>query len=231
VRRPTLVATLCAVALLGASAVGPSAIGPMAIGRAQEAAPDARVRAQVRLVVLESFPRAWIDPIVRDLESHLGVQAIVDERHFDLPRFAYYPPRRRYRAERLLRFLTASFEGSPSNVRILGLTARDISTTKEPYEDWGILGLADLGGPAAVVSSFRMRRRARDPEQALFRMTTTAVHETGHALGLPHCTESRCLMRDAEGTMDTVDRGDGELGPSCRSLLERVAPRTVARQP
>ena len=216
-------ATLSALALVGASAVGAAQESPDV--------PDRRVRAHVRLVVLESFPRAWIDPIVRDLEEKLGVQAIVDERHFDLPRSAYYAPRRRYRAERLVRFLTTTFQGSPSGTRILGLTARDISTTKEPYEDWGILGLADLGGPAAVVSSFRMRRRARSPAQAIFRATTTAVHETGHALGLPHCTESRCLMRDAEGTMDTVDAGDGQLGPSCQSLLSRLAPRTLARLP
>jgi archaemetzincin len=58
-------------------------------------------------------------------------------------------------------------------------------------------------------------------------MTTTAVHEVGHVLGLPHCDEPRCLMRDAEGTMDTVDAGDGTLGPSCRARLDREAPRSL----
>ena len=76
-----------------------------------------------------------------------------------------------------------------------------------------------------------MRRRARDPEHALWRMTTTAVHEAGHVLGLPHCGEARCLMRDAEGTMATVDAGDGSLGPECRRLLERESPRRFARSP
>lgn len=197
---------------------------------AQDAAPaPAPVRAHVHVVVLRDFPRAWVDPVARALEQQLDVEAIVEPAPLPLPDDAYYPPRRRYRAERLLHFLNARFEGRPAAHRVLGLTSRDISTSTERFEDWGILGLADLGGRAAVVSSFRMRRRARSPEHALFRMTTTAVHEVGHTLGLPHCDEPRCIMRDAEGTMATVDAGDGALGPACRALLERVSPRALGR--
>ncbi|HEY8428324.1 MAG TPA: matrixin family metalloprotease [Sandaracinaceae bacterium] len=196
---------------------------------AQEPAAPAPVRAHVYLVVLRDFPRAWIDPVARALERHLEVEAIVEAAPLPLPDDAYYAPRRRYRAERLLYFLDARFAGRPASHRVLGLTSRDISTSTERFADWGILGYADLGGRAAVVSSFRMRRRARSPEHALFRMTTTAVHEVGHTLGLPHCDEPRCIMRDAQGTMATVDAGDGTLGPRCRALLERVAPRSLAR--
>ena len=186
-------------------------------------AQDRRARAHVRMVLLGDFPRRWIEPVRAALERDLRVRASVDAQPLPLPRAAYYRPRRRYRAERLLEFLGRRFASEARDVRVLGLTRRDISTTSEPHYDWGILGLADIGGRAAVVSSFRVRRRA-SPEQALFRMTTTAVHEVGHVLGLDHCDESRCLMRDAEGTMDTVDAGDGALGPSCRARLDEVAP-------
>ena len=179
--------------------------------RAQGETP--RVRAHVHLVLLGSFRRAWIQPIADALAADLEVGVVLPEGALPLPASAYYEPRRRYRAERLTEFLSARFNARPPPVRVLGLTARDISTTRDPYPDWGILGLADIGGRAAVVSSFRMRRRARSPRHALWRMTTTAVHEVGHVLGLDHCEEPRCLMRDAEGTMDTVDAGDGRLGP------------------
>lgn len=205
------------------------AVFAVAVSAIAQEAPRAPVRAHIHLVVLRDFPRAWVDPIARELERHLDVEAVVERTDLPLPDAAYYRPRRRYRAERLLTFLNERFAARAAPHRVLGLTSRDISTSTERFEDWGILGLADLGGRAAVVSSFRMRRRARSAEHALFRMTTTAVHEAGHTLGLPHCDEPRCIMRDAEGTMATVDAGDGALGPACRALLERTAPRTQAR--
>lgn len=225
------------------------------VATAQDAEPAPSVRARVHLVVIGTFPGTWIDPIAEALERDLDVDAVVEPAALPLPAFAYYAPRRRYRAERLLEHLNREHEhcwrapsrapaglrsvgamptrscsarGAASNERVLGHTSRDISTTTERFHDWGILGLADLGGRAAVVSSFRMRRRASG-ERALWRMTTTAVHEVGHVLGLPHCDEPRCLMRDAEGTMDTVDAGDGTLGPSCRARLDRDAPRSLDR--
>lgn len=192
---------------------------------AQEPASRAASRARVHLYVLGDFPSAWVRPVREALERDLEVETVVESPTLALPQSAYYPPRRRYRAERLLTVLDAQLTGRPRVERALGLTRRDISTTTERAFDWGILGLADIGGRSAVVSSYRMRRRARSPEHALWRMTTTAVHEVGHVLGLPHCDEPRCLMRDAEGTMDTVDAGDGALGPGCRALLDRLAPR------
>ena len=42
---------------------------------------------------------------------------------------------------------------------IMGLTREDISTTKDGHEDWGICGLAYLGGPGSVVSTFRIKRK------------------------------------------------------------------------
>jgi archaemetzincin len=215
------------------------------VATAQDGGPTPGVRARVHLVVIGTFPGAWIDPIAEALERDLDVDAVVEPAALPLPAFAYYAPRRRYRAERLLEHLNRELErcgrapsrasgalscrsarGTPQSERVLGLTSRDISTTTERFHDWGILGLADLGGRAAIVSSFRMRRRASG-DRALWRMTTTAVHEVGHVLGLPHCDEPRCLMRDAEGTMDTVDAGDGTLGPSCRARLDREAPRSL----
>jgi archaemetzincin len=133
-----------------------------------------------------------------------------------LPRAAFYAKRRRYRAEKLLDFLDG--RRPKDGKRILGLTGVDISTTKPPYEDWGILGLATLDGGACVLSSFRCKRGARNAEHARFRLGKTAVHEIGHTFGLPHCTTYGCLMEDAQGKVATTDR-EYDLCPRCRQRL------------
>ena len=154
---------------------------------------------------------------VRDaLVARYGVEVRILPAHA-APRAAWYAPRRRHRAEVLLDFLD---ERLPADgAKILGLSHTDISTSKPPHPDWGILGLANIAGKSAVVSSFRCRRRARNAAHALERLAKVAVHEVGHALGLPHCTDAPdCLMRDAGGSVLSLD-GENDLCSACRARL------------
>jgi archaemetzincin len=121
-----------------------------------------------------------------------------------LPKTAFYPPRRRYRAERLL---AALGELAPTDAyRILGVTDSDISTTKGDVADWGVMGLGSLDGKTCVLSSFRCHRGARNDAHATIRLGKTAVHELGHTFGLPHCPTRGCIMEDGHGTVFTSDR-------------------------
>src|SRR5439155_13511886 len=128
-----------------------------------------------------------------------------------LPKEAYYPPRHRYRAERLLEFLEGIAKGEPPGTRILGMTDVDISTTKGKVSDWGVFGLGEIGRRNCVISVFRLKRNAKDAGHLAFRVSSTAVHEVGHTLGLPHCPTARCVMQDAEGSIQTTDTGTGKL--------------------
>ena len=136
----------------------------------------------------------------------------------DLPRTAYYPPRKRYRAERLLVFLNQRMP--KDGWRILGLTDTDISTTKDQYADWGVMGLGELPGTATVISSFRCRKKARNAAHALERLSKVAVHEIGHTLGLAHCPTRGCLMEDAMGKVVTTDH-ERDFCPRCRALAKQ----------
>ena len=136
----------------------------------------------------------------------------------ELPRNAYYAPRKRYRAERLLTHLN---ERLPTGGwRILGLTDVDISTTKGSYPDWGVMGLGELPGTATVISSFRCRKQARNPAHAIERLAKVAVHEIGHTLGLPHCPTRGCLMENAMGKVVTTDR-ERDFCARCRGLAKQ----------
>lgn len=145
----------------------------------------------------------------------------------ELPEDAYYPPRKRFRAERLLTYLNQRLpEGG---WRILGLTDADISTSKGAYADWGVMGLGELPGTATVISSFRCRKKATDAAHAIERLAKVAVHEIGHTLGLPHCPTRSCLMEDAMGKVATTDR-ERDFCPRCRALAARHG-FTITTQP
>lgn len=180
-------------------------------------------RAKVILIPLRSFPDDLLDAVEQALRSELDVDV---ERHavVELPEQAYYAPRKRYRAEKLLDFLEG-YEQGPG-VKILGLTEVDISTSSDPYPDWGIFGLGSSPGTTAVVSSFRLKRKPKNREHVRFRVATVSVHEVGHTFGLPHCDEKavECVMLDAQGGIENTDSSSGTFGPECRMLLKRLAP-------
>jgi len=144
-----------------------------------------------------------------------------------MPTAAWYAPRRRYRADKLLDFLDPRLP--PDGTRILGLTGTDISTTKGKVYDWGVLGLGRIDGRSSVISRFRCAKNSRGPAHARERLAKVAVHETGHTLGLEHCPTRGCLMEDAEGQVATCDR-EYDFCARCRGLLA-AAGRAIPSAP
>ena len=172
----------------------------------------------------KALPAADVAAVKTALTAFFGtaVRRLDRVRH---PKAAWYKPRRRWRAEKLLDFLRSRMP--PDGKRILGLTAADISTTKGEHKDWGVLGLATLDGVACVISSRRAKRRSRGRKHARQRLAKVAVHEIGHTLGLEHCPTRGCLMEDAMGSVVTTDR-EYDLCAGCRSALRRAGHRAPA---
>jgi archaemetzincin len=171
----------------------------------------------------EALPEEDVALVVQALRAFYGLDVRALPRR-PLPEAAYYAPRKRYRADRLLDHLAPLLPAD--GVRILGLTAADISTTKGKVYDWGVLGLASLDGKAGVISAFRCHRKARDAAHARERLAKVAVHEIGHTQGLDHCPTRGCLMEDAGGQVVSTDR-EHDLCPRCRerlTALGRAAP-------
>ncbi len=140
-----------------------------------------------------------------------------------MPKSAYYAPRKRYRADKLLDYISDNVVPKHECFAIMGFTKHDISTTKGKYVDWGILGLGLIGGPSGVVSSYRTRRGRASRRLSAQRTVKVVNHELGHVLGLDHYDdEAGCVMNDAKGTVKTVDKEKGILCAPSREYIEKT---------
>ncbi|MCB9426074.1 MAG: matrixin family metalloprotease [Flavobacteriales bacterium] len=132
----------------------------------------------------------------------------------------------RYRADKLLAILK---EEKPDSIdHVLGLTLKDISTTKKDlwgntikpeskYEDWGVFGLGYCPGESCIVSTHRIKS---NPSKFVERFKKICIHEIGHNLGLKHCPNEECVMRDAAESIKTIDLVKLNLCDKCKHEIE-----------
>lgn len=132
-----------------------------------------------------------------------------------LPAAAFYAPRKRWRAEKLLEALDAD---KPAGAwRIVAVTGAEISTTKGDIRDWGIAGLGNIGGPSCVVSTYLYKKHSKTKAVLERRFADVTVHELGHTLGMDHCETAGCVMSDAKGkAMASADASTSQYCESCR---------------
>ncbi len=173
----------------------------------------------IALQPFSSFPSSYIDTIKAGIKKIYGDVTIFVLPEKNLPQHTFYKPRNRYRAEKLLNYLDTL---SGKHTKIVGLTTKDISTTKGEFPDWGIFGLGALNGKPCVVSTFRLKKRDTKKSQFLERLVKVVNHELGHTFGFDHCPKINCLMEDAKGTIKTVDSSDGNFCVECKKMLEIV---------
>ena len=128
-----------------------------------------------------------------------------------LPVQSFNAARNRYRADTIIRFLSKF--GNIDTV-IIGLTSKDISTTKGAFADWGVMGLGYCPGKACIVSTYRLGKTRLSAQ-----FYKVAIHELGHTQGLPHCANKTCFMRDAEGGNPLDEEKD--FCDSCKAWLRR----------
>lgn len=202
-------------ALVSSNATQPAASGSVASVPATDA--SSVVAAPTKVIYLQplggTLPESELAYVAQAVKSYfpfpIRLLPIAE-----LPSGAYHAPRKRYRAERLLDYLEHQ---TPEDAQVMvGLTEVDISTTKGEVYDWGILGLATLSGRQCVISRFRATRGASSPEQIKARLGKTVVHEIGHTIGLPHCSNYGCIMEDGKGSVLTTDH-ERDICADCRA--------------
>lgn len=164
-----------------------------------------------KVIVLQpfgDFPKAEAQIVfdkIRKVNPNVVLRSTVP-----FPEKSYYKPRNRYRADILIAELSKK---AGRDTVIVGLSHRDISTTKGKIYDWGVMGLGYKPGNSCVVSTFRLAKKNKSEQ-----FYKVVLHELGHTQGLPHCPVKTCLMRDAEGGNPLNDEKD--FCPSCRTKLK-----------
>lgn len=142
--------------------------------------------------------------------------------------FANYQKGKRYDAQQIIKWLSAS--SHDSLLSLVALTDNDIFTTKRDssghikkpesaYAVWGIFGLGYCPGKSCVVSERRLF--SDDDLKFRHRLRTVAIHEAGHNLGLPHCPNKGCIMSDANEKMATVDASGDDYCTACNRKVGR----------
>lgn len=155
----------------------------------------AKVKMAIVIQPFEGLTRSTAQLIAEQLKEIYSGEVVVNNT-IPLPNIALNYNRTRYRADSLIRYLGTLAKG---NQLIIGLTNKDISTTKGKDADWGVMGLGFSPGKSCIASTFRLKG-----ENRLEKLFKVAIHELGHTQGLArtktkHCPEKNCLMRDAEG--------------------------------
>jgi archaemetzincin len=174
---------------------------------------------KIYILLVGKMPEIDLATISRALTNFFPIQ-IERLRGIALPAEAYYAPRARYRADKLLDHVEAL--PLPKDGRtILAVTAAPISITKGKIHDWGIIGYVAIGGTICAYSTYYVKRYARGPAHAQERIAKIAVHEFAHNLGLKHCPTRGCLMEDAQGTPNLFDRVY-DFCPKCRVELAKA---------
>jgi archaemetzincin len=135
------------------------------------------------------------------------------------PELAFDASRGQYNSRILLAQLLQ--DKPPSGTRILGVAGVDLFIPVLTH----VFGEAQLDGPAAVVSAYRLDNQiyGLPPDRDLLfeRLVKEAIHELGHTYHLIHCRRHPCVMMSSTYVED-IDLKSDRFCPSCLKIVRQT---------
>jgi len=133
------------------------------------------------------------------------------------PEPTFHAERQQYHSSEILRLMQRFVD--PDGGLLLGITAMDLYIPILTF----VFGEAQMGGPCAVVSAYRLRQEfyGLPPDKELLsqRLMKESVHELGHTAQLAHCGDYRCVMAPSHA-VEWIDLKEDKLCDACRARIE-----------
>lgn len=155
------------------------------------------------------------DGLRRELAATCEILAPAPE-----PSYAFHSGRQQYCSTQILSALAN--RPMAAATRLLAVASSDLFIPILTF----VFGEAQMNGPCAVVSTFRLRQEfyGLPADSALLqsRLIKEAVHELGHTLGIAHCDDYTCVMAPSHA-VEWIDLKKPGFCEACRAAtLEAV---------
>jgi archaemetzincin len=164
-------------------------------------------------------PPDLLDRLAAEAARLLGASCRVEPDPLDIT-FSYDELRRQAWSTPVLARL-ASRPHAPGSA-VVGVTGLDLFVPVFTF----VFGEAQVAGPAAIISTHRLREEfyglPPDPARLLERLMKELLHELGHTQGLRHCGDWRCVMSSAH-TVERIDVRQAAFCPDCARFLHTRA--------
>jgi archaemetzincin len=166
----------------------------------------------VHLLPVGDVNAAVLEGLRKAIPRHFQVACEILPAVLD-PSLAYHAERQQHHSSEVLQHMQKFVQ--PASWRVLGVASVDLYIPILKY----VFGEAQLQGPCAVISLYRLRQEfyGLAPDQALLcqRVLKEAVHELGHTFGLRHCQDYRCAMASAHA-VEWIDLREAAPCDTCR---------------
>jgi archaemetzincin len=133
------------------------------------------------------------------------------------PTLSYHTERQQFHSSEILQRMQNLVR--PRDGRLLAVTEVDLYIPILKY----VFGEAQMGGPCAVVSTFRLRQEfyGLDQDDSLLseRLLKESIHELGHTLHLRHCQDYQCAMASSH-SVEWIDLRENRMSDACRYELD-----------
>jgi len=149
--------------------------------------------------------------------KQIGWEAPIETIEFPFS-YAFDPNRKQYNSSQLLLGLKNLL--SPGADKYLAVIDLDLFIPILTF----VFGEAQLDGPMAIVSTFRLHPEfyglPKNDSLVLQRLEKESIHELGHTFGLRHCPDYQCVMT-ASTDVEEIDLKGVEFCPDCQVALTK----------
>ena len=170
----------------------------------------------VHLLPVGAIATSLLEDLRVALPKRLPVRCQVVPLRLD-PTPAYHAERQQFHSSEMLERVQNLVR--PKDWRFLAVTEVDLYIPILKY----VFGEAQMGGPCAVVSTYRLRQEfyglEQDDSLLQERLLKEAIHELGHTLNLRHCQDYQCAMASSHA-VEWIDLRENRLCDACQYELE-----------